>query len=42
MASIMVYKGASGPQKLSFEPNSVVVSWSLLNRETILHLKFEN
>ena len=41
-ASIKVKKGVADPQKVSFEPNSVVVFWSLLNWETRLHLKFEN
>ena len=29
-------------QKVFFEPNSIAVSWRLLNRETRLYLKFEN
>ena len=30
-ASINVKKRVADPQKVSFEPNSVVVFWSLLN-----------
>ena len=30
-ASIKVKKGVADPQQVSFEPNSVVVFWSLLN-----------
>lgn len=41
-ASIKVKKRVADPQKVSFEPNSVVVFWSLLNWETRLHLKIEN
>ena len=41
-ALIIVQKRVTGPKKVSFEPNSVAVSWSLLNQETGLYLKFEN
>ena len=41
-ASIIVQKIVPGPQKIYVELNSVAVSWSLLNREIRMNLRFEN
>ena len=40
-ASIIVQKGVGCPEKSVFDPNSEAASWSELNCETRLRLKFD-